>query len=162
MKFHTLWRLCLVILLAFCFPLRALALDLPGGLEFGQDFPEVETIAKDNGWSLRQSEVAPYWWVIKDMGITLYFCDEVLSGIDQVTDGTFKSFVEMVSGYRFQYGEPDTDVLVLLARSQFEQHTVQSVFNAENGVRISVQLYLFDGSLTLFTRTSDSSACVPQ
>ncbi|MCR9089593.1 MAG: hypothetical protein NXH97_22980 [Rhodobacteraceae bacterium] len=153
------WRLSAVTLLVSCLAVRALAFDLPGGLEFGQSFPDVEAIARDNQWSLRQSEVVSYGWVVENMGITLYFCDEFLTSKDQSTDGTLSSFVETVVSYRFRYGEPDTDVFTLSPRSQYQRHSVQSVFETNNGLRISVQLNAHGDRQTLFTRISDHSVC---
>ncbi len=156
---------CKTISLSTCFIVGVLspafsgALDLPGGLSFGTTLAEVRMAAQSNGWDLEQTSFSTDAWSIDALGLTLYFCDQSLTSVDQNRDGDLHAFVETVSELGLKYGEPSTEVFILSPHSKFERHGVQSVFEADQGVRISVQIYTKDNASTLWTRTSDSAVC---
>ena len=135
----------------------AFGLDLPGGLFFGQSFKDVETTARDNAWKMQKSEVLPYAWNVEDAGLTLYFCEETLTSVDQVLDGSLVDFVETVFHLKRRFETPDTSVAIVSPRSRFETHSVQSVFETERALRISVQLFSRDEKQRMLRRISNGN-----
>lgn len=110
---------------------------------------EVEAIAQGNAWQLQKSDVFSHAWNVEIEGLTLYFCREVFRSLDQVNDGTLVDFVDTVFHLEMRFGLPNTSVTILSPRSQWEMHSIQSVFETEIGTRISVQLNSRDDRQTV-------------
>lgn len=159
MSFSKAVSLCTFVIVGGFSPAFSKEFDLPGGLLFGATFSEVQVMAQSQGWDLEQATFSSDAWSVGTMGLTFYFCDQSLTSFDQSLDGDSRTFVETVLELRTKYGEPDTDVFILSPRSRFEKHGVQTAFETDKGVRLSVQISTKDNVQTVWTRASDSSVC---
>ena len=153
-----------IILSIFLFSVSVLpahsdGLELPGEVTFGTALSDLQTTAETQGWGLRQTTFSSNAWSSDTEGVTFYFCDQVLSSVDQYLDGGLRTFVETVWKLELEYGKAATKIFVLAPRSDLEMHGVGSVFEPSPGKSISVQLQTKNDTETVWTRKSDSNVC---
>ena len=140
-------------------PAPADGLELPSGVTFGMSFSDLQTTAEEQDWDLRQTTFNTNAWSSDAEDLTFYFCNQVLSSIDQYLNGGLRGFVETVWQLELKYGKASTETFVIAPRSDFETHGVQSVFELSQGTRISVLIQTRNDEVVVWSRKSNGEVC---
>ena len=146
-------------MLCFSDNVRAGTMDFPGDFLLGSSLEEAKQHAISRGWQLVPlPPELPRQWEVKGQRISLFICENSISGISQSTSGDLDEFARIVFDLQIKRGKPDLQIVNFMSGTT-EFSNVDARFDEVEGVGIRVQLSSVAGELAISRNYSLGNSC---
>lgn len=127
------------------------------GFKLGASLEEAKELAGSKGWHLTKlSDDLPGQWVVEEQDVSLFVCEEEVTGISQQYPPDLDTFAKIVFETSLTLGEPDVQIVSFMSGVGRISNVDARFETSEGGMRIQLSSTVGEMGMTI-NRWTDSS-----